>query len=164
MRINRNLSKRDWRTSFLVYVVLLFAAFPQGAGADESSGAPMVLLGRLESTSIKYEGIGKATGASYKGTARVKVLEVLGGKNQQPSDIARERVIVLCVEERHQKPTWETMKGQSFVFVLEPIAGGSQFRVLDVGKADEATVRSLRESGQLSVEQLRKLLHPGDST
>ena len=168
MSSNRNLPSYGWSAGFSWYAVLLLlllTAFPRTATGEEPSGPPIVVLGTLESTSIKYQGVGKTTGASYKGTARVKVLEVLGGKDREPGGIPSEQqVLVLCVEEPHKKPTWETKKGQRFIFVLDSIVGSSQFRVLDVGNADEATVQNLRVSGHLSTEQLRKILHPNDPT
>jgi len=164
MSFHQSFSEQVRFTKFLLYVTLLmFSMRPQAAArSNQSSGAPLVLLGTLQSTSLQYQGVGKASGAEYKGTARVKVLEVLGSRDRQPSGIASEQVLVLRVGEQHKKPTWEMKKGQRFVFALEPIAGSSEFRVLDVGNADETIVRTLRESSQLSIEQLRKILHPND--
>jgi hypothetical protein len=48
----------------------------------------MVVLDTLESTNVHYQGVCKATGAAYKGTARAKVLEVLEGKDRQLDGIA----------------------------------------------------------------------------
>ena len=163
MSSDRNLSAYRWSAGFSWYAVLLLlllTAFPRTATGEEPSGPPMVVLGTLESTSIKYQGVGKSTGAAYKGTARVRVLEILGGKDRQPSGVAVQQILVLCVEERHKKPTWETNKGQDFIFVLEPITGTTQFQALDVASSDQGKLRRIRESGKLSREGLGAILHP----
>jgi hypothetical protein len=67
--------------------------------------------------------------------------------------------LVLCVEEKNRKPTWEAKK-QNFIFVLEDVAGTTHFRVLEVGSADEAKVRRLKDAGQLDDEELQKILDP----
>lgn len=146
---------------YAMLLLLLTTAFPRTATGGEPSGPPMVVLGTLESTTIRYQGVGKATGAAYKGTARVRVLEILGGKDRQPSGVGvKTQILVLCVEERHKKPTWETKKGQNFIFVLEPTAGTTQFRVLDVASSDQDKLRKIRESGKLSLEDIGAILHP----
>ena len=154
---HRYLSSSLWH----VAIALLFV-WTQLAIADTPSNSPLVILGKLESTSIAYQGIGKATGTQYKGTARIKVLEVLKGELPEKLRTAKPRLehIVLMVEEEHKKPSWERKKGQSFIFVLQAIAGTGQFRVLDVGSPNDPTVRTIRESGQLGADELRKILHP----
>jgi hypothetical protein len=157
---HRRVSSSLWH----VAIALLFVS-PQLVVGSAPSGSLLVVLGKLESTSIKYQGIGKATGAQYKGTASVKVLEVLKGEGPQKvlTPKAKPEHVVLMVEEQHKKPGWEKKKGQSFIFVLEAIAGSEQFRVLDVGIPNDSTLRAIRESGQLGADELRNILHPSST-
>lgn len=151
---------RRWLSLLWSVAVVLVFASTQAVIANPSQDDLIIVVGKLKSTNIKYEGVGKATGTQYKGTARIKVIDVLRDDRPQKNSLAKSQELVLLVEQQHRKPTWELQKGRSFIFVLEAIPGTGQFWVRDVGDSDDARVRRIKESGQASPEELQNILHP----
>jgi hypothetical protein len=147
----------------LAVIALIFASLQPGITVASEDGSSVV-LGRLESTSIKYHGLGKSSGAEYSGTAKIEVLEVLKDEGallqKHGTATNKSRYLVLKVEEHQKKPSWEIKKGQSFIFVLESIAGADQFRVLDVTSPDPEKIQRIKQTGTLSHDALEQVLHP----
>jgi len=150
---------RRWASFSLSIAVILLFASTQAAIANQPKDDLIIVLAKLKSTNIKYEGIGKSTGAQYKGTARIEIIEVLRYDHPQKDSLAKSQALVVLVKQQHKKPTWETQKGRSFIFVLEAIPGNSQFRIRDVGDSNDRRVRRIKESGQVPPEELHNILH-----
>jgi hypothetical protein len=137
-------------------LAVLLAAIAASPIRPATSDPFLVVQGHVVASDIKYTPIGRATGASYAGSATVQVKETL--KAVGLSNVNQGQQISIVVEERAKKPTWGRPSKGEFIFLLEPIRDHSEFRAVYVVAIDPELARIARERKYESLQELQELL------
>ncbi len=102
---------------FLCVPLLFYFA----ASAQTPEPQVPAIIGTVISSDVKYVGMGRETGRSYKGVIKVLVENTL---TQHGNSLPVRKTVLLRVDEQNDKPDWAVEAGESYVFLLDPLTQG----------------------------------------
>ena len=107
-----------WRDMRFLRTVPLLLCLVSPAQRTLEQQDPAAIIGTVISNDVKYEGVGRVTGRSYKGIIKVLIESTLG---KQGNDLAVGKTALLRVDEENSKPDWWVETGEGYVFLLVPL-------------------------------------------
>jgi hypothetical protein len=110
----------------MIHVCLILLLSLTAAAQVKTANGVTVILGRVQSADLKYPGMEKQIGRSYRGAVHVKVVRILDQISIAKSAVVRQgNSISVHIEERTRKPTWELRTGRLFVMGVQPLPSSS---------------------------------------
>jgi len=98
--------------------VPLLLCFPASAQTQEPI-PQTAIIGTVTSSDVKYVDMGRVTGRSYRGVAKVSVERTL---SKRGNAVSAGETILLRVDEQNNNPDWFVEVGKSYIFLLESLA------------------------------------------
>jgi hypothetical protein len=85
----------------------------------QETQAPIAIIGTVTSSDVKYIGMGRVTGRSYKGAINVQVERTL---SKPEIVLSAGETVLLRIDEQNDNPDWLVDVGKSYVFLLDRLA------------------------------------------